>query len=91
MQDGRYADNEQIKWPEQLGIHGVAVHLMSDGVCVVRIFGMEEGKTAQRDAAGVLREAFSGEAEAVVPVVHKGQPAQKRHDEQRHQILRQLP
>ena len=91
MQDGRYAYNEQVERSEQFGIHGVAVHLVADSVCVVRIFGMEEGETAQRDAAGVLREALSGKTKTIVPVVHKGQPAQKRHHEQCHQILRQLP
>ena len=57
------------------------VHLVADGVCVVRIVGMEEGEAAQRDAAGVLRETFAGKANTVVTVVHKGEPAQKGHHE----------
>ena len=69
----------------------MAVHLVSDGELVVGHVRVEEGETAQRHAVGVFGEPRAGKSHAVMAVIHKGQFAQKGHDEQRHQILRQLP
>lgn len=91
MDHRRDSDHEKVERSEYLGVNGVAVHLMADGEVVVGHVRMEEGETAQRHAPASFGKSGAGVPEAEMPVVNPRQLAQKRHDDQGHQILRQLP